>query len=287
MHLESRPRPQACEKRNLRLTDQLLHADLFGFVVFDVERQPGPRLPLLGARRDHPIVETGNPDVSILVFQRANDFCDRLHRVRGGAAVHSRMQVMVGALHMNLAVDNSAKTHAQGGQARREHLGVADHGRVALQASGIGLDERLDDIAADLLLAFDHELHVDRELAVLAQEPLDRLDQNDDLSLIVGGAARVNVVAANFRFERSGFPFIQWVRRLHVIVAVAEHRRLASCLQPLGIHQRIPVAFDKLRVRDAGLDYGVTDPFRRATDIRGVVGVRADAGNTQERFQFF
>ena len=58
-------------------------------------------------------------------------------------------------------------------------------------------DEVVEVRAADFLLALDDELHVHRQAAVLLHVRLDRLEVHEDLALVVGRAARVDLAVAD------------------------------------------------------------------------------------------
>ena len=157
----------------------------------------------------------------------------------------------------------------------------------ALRRGGLVFDVRLDVLAAGLLLAFEQELHVDRQLAGGLQQALDGFDLDVDLALVVAGAARVDVVAAHFGLERRRLPLVQRIGRLHVVVAVEQERRLARRAQPFRVDQRIALAFDQFGDGHPGRAQFVDGEFGRAPDVRLVLGKRADAGNAEEGFQSF
>ena len=62
--------------------------------------------------------------------------------------------------------------------------------------------------AADLLLALEHDAHVDRQRAARREQSLDRLHVHPQLALVVGGAAAVELVAAHDRRKRRMMPVI-------------------------------------------------------------------------------
>ena len=51
-------------------------------------------------------------------------------------------------------------------------------------------------------------------------------DVRHDLALVVGRAACIDAAVANGRVEGRGCPFRQWLRRLHIVVAVDKNRWL-------------------------------------------------------------
>ena len=68
----------------------------------------------------------------VAILQRAQDLRDRLHRIRRRAAINARVQIVVGALHVQFGIHDPAQADADGGQLGREHLRIADHGRIGL-----------------------------------------------------------------------------------------------------------------------------------------------------------
>ena len=216
-----------------------------------VERKPRPRLALLGAGRHHAIVKSGNANVPFAILQRRQNFRDGLQRIRRGAAIDARVQIVIRAFHHQLAIDDAAQTDADGGQLRREHLGIANHRGVAFQARGLAGDVGFDVLAAHFFFALDQELHVDRQPPVLLQQAFHGFDQDVGLPFVVGRSARIDVVVANVGLKRRRLPFVQRIGRLHIVMPVEQHGRLARRAQPFGVHQRIAFAFDQLRLLQA------------------------------------
>ena len=108
-----------------------------------------------------------------------------------------------------------------------------------------------------------------------------------DLALVVAGAAREDVVAADLRLEGRRLPLVQRVGRLHVVVAVEKDGGLARRAQPFGVDQRIAVAFDQLGGGHPRRAQLVQGELGGAPDVGLVLGQRADAGNAQEGLQAF
>ncbi len=105
---------------------------------------------------------------------------------------------------------------------------------------------------------------------------------NVDLPLVVGGAAGVQIAAANGGFKCRRGPEVQRLGRLHIVMAVEEDGRFAGRAQRFAIDERVHFRgqdFDVVEARGAQL-FG--DPLRGALDVRLVLGLRADAWNPQE-----
>ena len=144
-----------------------------------------------------------------------------------------------GALDKEFAVDDAAKSDADGGQARREHFRVADEGGVGLQVRRFGGNELFDEFAADLFFAFQQHADVDGQLSVFGHELGEGLDLDPDLPFVVDGAAGIDVFIANGRLEGGGDPFVQRIGGLNIVVAIEEEGRLARGVEPFGVDQRV------------------------------------------------
>ena len=138
-------------------------------------------------------------------------------------------------------------------------------------------DEVVEVDAADLLLALDEELDVERQAAALLQVRLDRLDVHEHLALVVGGAARVDLAVAHGRLERRAGPQLDRIDRLHVVVAVEEDRRLAGRVQPVAVDDRVAGRVDQPDVLQAGRPQRLGRPLGGAAHVAGVLRQRADA----------
>ena len=82
---------------------------------------------------------------------------------------------MIRAFHHQFAIDDAAQTDADGRQFGREHLGIANHRRVAFQARRLAGYVGFDVLAAHFFLALDQKLHVDRAAVHAASAALPRL----------------------------------------------------------------------------------------------------------------
>ena len=138
-------------------------------------------------------------------------------------------------------------------------------------------DERLEVRAADLLLALEDDADVDRQRPGLPEVRLERLDVHEQLPLVVGGAAREQLVVAHRRLERRRRPQLERVDRLHVVVPVEEHRRRAGRVQPVAVDDRVARRVDHPHVLEADGPQVIGGPVGAAAHVAGVLGQRADA----------
>ena len=139
--------------------------------------------------------------------------------------------------------------------------------------------------APDFFLAFEDDLHVHRQAAVLLQVRLDRLEVHEHLSLVVRGAARVDFAVADGRLERRRFPQIEGVDRLHVVVAVKKDGRRARRAEPVAVDHGVPRRRNEPDVLQTDAAHLVGAPFGAALHVAGVLGQRADARDREQRFQ--
>ncbi len=168
-----------------------------------------------------------------------------------------------------------------------KQFGIADQGEIRFQLWLLFADIFGDRFSPDLLFAFDDELHIDRQLSTMPlHQRLDRFYFHPELALVVYRTARVDVVVTLSWFEGRRNPLIQRIRRLHVIVRVAKHRRLARSMQPVGINQRVALSWDHLDVFHSNAPQFARHIVRRSQHVGFVLGKRADAGNAQEILQF-
>ena len=148
------------------------------------------------------------------------------------------------------------------------------------------LDEVVEIRGADFLLAFEDDLDVHRQAAVLLQVRLDRLEVHEDLPLVVGRAARVNLAVADGRLERRRLPEVERIDRLHVVVAVEEDRRRARRAKPVAVHDREARRLDQPDILQADAPHLLRRPLGATLHVVLVLRQRADAGNREVLFQF-
>ncbi len=202
--------------------------------------------------------------------------------VQRRAAVHARVEIALPRRHLDVEGDEPARREAEHRHVDAEHSAVEDDARV--RAPLVLLDPVDDRRSADLLLAVAREAEVDRQ-RVLLDEPLRGLEQDVDLPLVVGDAARVCPVVADRQLEGVRLPQVERRRGLHVEMAVDEDGG-----RVVGIHRRADLTERELllAVRDelggsAALRTDeVADPLARPLHVLAVRGVRAHARDRDE-----
>ena len=143
----------------------------------------------------------------------------------------------------------------------------------------MALDEVVEVGRADFLFAFQDDPEVHRQPAVLLQVRFDGLEVHEDLALVVGGPARVDLAIAHRRFEGRRLPEIQRIDRLHVVVTVEEDGRRSLGAEPVAVDHRIPGRLDQPDVLHADPPHLVGGPLGTAAHICLVLRQRADAGD--------
>jgi hypothetical protein len=192
-----------------------------------VKGQPGEHLPL--GRRDagHRVVEPGQRDPSVSVVQACQQFGQGVQRVRHRAAERSGVQITPGSAQIDVGCGNAAHAGAHRRHVGCPHRGVRDNDHVAAELFPPGLEQRGEVHRPGLLLALDQQLERDRWRVLPAgrQAGPHAEGMEEDLALVVGGAAGQQLPVPLHRLERRRVPFIQRLDRLHVVVAVDEHGR--------------------------------------------------------------
>ena len=118
----------------------------------------------------------------------------------------------------------------------RDHSGIGDDDHIAAQRLEILREEIAQIAAADLFLAFDDEVQINRQLAILLDRLLHAEDVREDLPFVVGRAAREDVAILQHRIEWRRIPELERIGRLHIVVAVNHHRLAAGLMFVLRPH---------------------------------------------------
>ena len=206
-------------------------------------------------------------------------------RIGRRAAVHAGVQIGFCAAHFDLGVDHAAQADAKRGQAGRKELGVGDQGKVGLEVGGLRGNVVRNSLPSHLFFAFEQDADVERQRAVRGQQRLERLDLRDHLALVVDRAAGVEIAVALGGLEGRREPLVERVGRLHIVVAVDEHGRLAGGMQPVGIDQRMAFGLNQARVLHAdALELG-EQRLGGFAAVGRVLGQRGDGGNAQQSLQ--
>ena len=202
--------------------------------------------------------------------------------VGDGAAERAGVEIALGAAQIDLEVDEAAQAVADRGNAAVEHRRVRDHDDVGGQFVLVGLDEVVEIGGTDLFLTLEDDADVHRQAAVLLQMRLDGLEVHEDLALVVGGAARVDLAVADRGLERRRLPQVERIDRLDVVVAVEQDRRRALRRQPVAVDDRVARRLDQPDVLHADPAQFVGRPFGAAAHVGLMLRQRADARESRD-----
>ena len=119
----------------------------------------------------------------------------------------------------------------------------------------------------------------------LLQVRLDGLEVHEDLALVVGRAARVDLAVADGGLKRRRLPELDGIDRLDVVVAVEEDRRRAFGAEPVAIDDGVAGRFEEPDIGQADAAHLVGRPFGAAAHIAGMLRQRADARNREVSLQ--
>ena len=256
--------PQPLQERHAGLSLQAADGGVGGPGAV-VEREGGEGGPLRRPEGPHGVVETGKGHPPRPVVEGGHQPAGPVGGVGDGAAEHAGVQVAPGGADVD--VEGHQPPHA--GRDRRHvgrpHAGVGDDHHGAGQAGPLRLQQRLEVGAADLLLALDDDLHVDRHLAgaVPAEEAADGLEVAEDLALVVAGAPAEQPAGPQGGLEGRGGPLVQRVDGLDVVVAVDQRRRGAVGVEPVAVDGRVPLCGQDLDVLEAGRGHALGAPLGR------------------------
>src|SRR5205814_5728420 len=99
------------------------------------------------------------------------------------------------------------------------------------------------------------------------------------LPFVIDGATSIQIAVTFCGLEGRSLPFIERIRRLHIVMSVAKHSRLSCSMQPVSIDQWMARGLDDLNILNADALEFVGDELRRALHVVLVLRKRADAGN--------
>src|SRR5450759_1237204 len=185
------------------------------------------------------------------------------------------MQIALAACELEMEVSEAAGGDREGGDVALDHRGVEDQASVG---SALVRGQELGDRAtADLLLAVADKTDIDRQ-SVLTGERAGRLEQHEELPLVIRAATPVEPAVPLDEREGLRLPELEWIDCLNVEMPVAEHGgRLAPAGGgDLGDDERLPLPADPLgrAARFADLAH---EPVAGALDIGGAGRIGAHA----------
>ena len=187
----------------------------------------------------------------------------RVQRVGDAAAMAAGMQVLAGAADRELERREAAARDGDRRLVRPPHRAVGREHEIGRQAARHaratnGLEMR----AADLLLALDQELDVDRQAARRrARRP--RRPRSGSASAPCRRRRRAHRAGRRApSARRAGCSMLERIGRLHVVVAVDQDRRRARRAEPLAVHDRMAAGRHRSRHCSSPAAQPLGDPGR-------------------------
>src|SRR5579883_787117 len=283
MDFKGRPSPDPCQDWLLRFARQRTGADFLLQKFFFGERQPAPAFEFRRGGCSHIVVYAGNLYVAVCIFGFGQQFNQAIDSIRSGTPIHAGMQIASRASRLDFQIHEATQADAERGNSICKQLGIGDERNVGRELLLVRWDVFRDRFAAHLFFALDQKFHIERQFAaVFGAQSLDRFDVHVHLALVVAGAARVDVAVAKRRLKRRSLPEFERVRRLHIVVSIAEHSGLAGSMQPVGIDERMLVRFNHFDMLHPGTFESACDELCRPRDIGLVLWKRADARYAKE-----
>ena len=126
-----------------------------------VEGQALPCGEFFGAGRNDVVVEAGDKDVAVVVFEPRDDLREGDEWIGGCAAVHAGVEIGLGAADFELGVDHAAQADAERGQAGCEQFSVGDEGEVCLEIRGFGGNVLGNSLPSHFFFAFEDDADVE------------------------------------------------------------------------------------------------------------------------------
>ena len=183
---------------------------------------------------------------------------------------------------MNLEVGQAAQREEQRWNPGGEHGRIGDDHRFGPESFPVRLDEGDEVRRAHLLFALRENDDVDGQAAARGQMRLERLDVQEQLPLVVGGAPCVDAAVADGGLEGGTVPQIERLRGLHVVVPVDEDgRRIGARSPPFAEHDRVAGGGERLGVQARALELAA-HPLGGLLRVPVVLGLGRHGGNAQK-----
>ena len=218
--------------------------------------------------------------MAVLVDQPRHEARQHVGRIGHRTAEESRVQVLVWSRNLDLHVGQAAQAARDRGGLHRDHRGVGHQDDVGLEHPLVLAAEVVEARRTDLLLAFEHELHVAGQ-AVGRAHRLESLDVHEKLPLVIVGTAAPDASLFHHRFERIGQPLADRLHGHHVVVAVDQHGLGRWVDDLLAVHHRISCGGHHFGPIRTGLDQRGGQMLRTAHHILPVRRLRTHRRDSQ------
>jgi hypothetical protein len=198
--------------------------------------------------------------------------------VGDGAAEDARVEIPAGGAQAHVEGHEPPHPGRDRRHGGRPHAGVGDDHHVAGQPFPLGIEQRLEVGAPDLLLSLHQDFHVDRHRSGpgSAEEAPDRLEVAEHLALVVAGSPAEHAAGPHGGLERRRVPLVERIDRLDVVMAVDQGREGAVGVEPVAVHGGLAGGGQDLDVLESGGGHPLGAPLGRGGDVAVVDGLRAD-----------
>ena len=116
-------------------------------------------------------------------------------------------------------------------------------------------------------------------------QSLDSFDFHPELPFVVHRAARINVVVALRRFKRRRNPFIERIRRLHIVVRITQGCRFTRRFNPVGVDERMTFSRNDFDMLQADSPHLGSHKFCSLLHIGLVLSQSTDTGDAKQILQ--
>ena len=195
------------------------------------------------------------------------------------------MEILVGSLDIELEIGHSAHSAVDGRNLVGYHCRVRNQDDVAGQHFPMLLYPCSEMLASDLLLSFDDEFHIVLQQAV-PQEVFEGLHVHECLALVVIGAASPDGSVMDYRLERVTVPFLERLRRLHVIMTIDKHSLEGRVHCLAGEDHRVALCRIDSGLVSSGFLQQFRHPLGTENHVALVLRLCAHGRNPEESEQF-
>jgi len=188
------------------------------------------------------------------------------------AAEPAGMQIFRGCFQGDFASCIATRPDIDTGKIGPPACAIGRQHRVGGKRVRMFLQQGAQRRAAGFLFALQQDLHVDRQPPLDGQKCRKRFKRNGRGSLVVRNAAPVQPPVADLRIERGGMPFVDRIRRLHVIMAVDDESRSRRRFQPFRVDRGMAA---RLEFADIGKARFIQPTYKKRARIGHAVQIKA------------
>lgn len=191
------------------------------------------------------------------------------------------MAVFREGAHVDLGVADPSHGHFRRGPSGCVPGAVDDQNHVRPHQFRALPCQGQEDLAPGLLLSLDQEAHIHCRPSI-PERGFDGLYQGEELPLVVRGTPGVEVSATHLGAEGRAQPRLQWVGRLHVVVAVDEDRGSPRDGRALAVNHGVGVGAQQIHLLTAQAPEMLRQPQGRSAAVAVPGWIGGHAGDAKE-----